>query len=235
MSRRRTIETTFRELYGGFCGWKTLCRTMEGITNEDGRIIFNGIFQLGCRALELPTLHRRQVDLDSDDECIWIRSMEVEKHRAKEYIDNVEESQGRHIYKDAKGMFILLPTVKHRTFPIMKDNPLSKIFIDHVEKISPEDKIYPYTYGQISYRICLIDTTLPQGYYEKGWWYCRGPWWPHRIRAERACQLRRDYKYDAYSLKKFFGWATTRMPDVYVDMLPLDLKVEMIRNKGEWR
>jgi len=236
MTKRRSILTTFREKYGGFCGWKTLCRTVDNITNEDSKIIFIGLFLTGARGSELPTLYRRQVDLDSDDECIWIRNMNVEKRRDKEYIDNEDESEGRRIFKDNKGrMYILVPTIKHRTFPIVKTNPLAELFMEHVDSRNPEEKVYDYTYGQISYRIGLVDADLPSGYYKDGWWKYRGPWWPHRLRAERACQLRRDYRYDTYSLKKWFGWGTKIMPDLYVDMLPLDLKYGMMDRSDKWR
>ena len=73
----------------------------------------------------------------------------------------------------------------------------------------------------------LIDSERPYGIPKKEWTYYKGPWWPHRIRAERACQLIRDYKYDIFRLKKWFGWSTTKMPELYGDIVPMDLIDEM--------
>lgn len=45
----------------------------------------------------------------------------------------------------------------------------------------------------------------------------KGPWFPHRYRAERARQLVRDYKYDQMLLKAFFGWARDSTAENYAD------------------
>lgn len=216
--RRRNIKDTFKQEYGGFCGWKKLDSTLNKIDREDSINIFVGLFQTGARAMELPSLKRNQVDLDFSDTHIMINSMYVEKQRER---INLEDMNGEPLYDEkGKRAYILESTEGYRTFPIRKDNPLAPIFIDYVKKFSGDDILYPFSYIQIYYRIALID--MKKGP-KTNWNKIKGPWWPHRIRAERACQLIRDLRFDVFRLKKWFGWATSQMPELYGDMVPMDL------------
>ena len=225
---RRSIEGTYAEQYPRFYGWSNMKATVRNITNYDARNIFTGIFLLGARSLELPTLRHDQIDPHFSRYNMMVNGMMVEKHRKKVYLkpdDNRSPELGT-IRKDFRGEYRLIPTKAQRSFTIRKDNPLTQIFMKNLEKYSGDEVLYPYSYGQISYRICLVDAVLPQGYSKKGWWHYKGPWWPHRIRAERACQLRRDLHYDRMDLMDWFGWKTAKMADIYAKMVPLELAIE---------
>jgi len=221
---RRSIETVYRTKYSGFCGWPKLLKTVKNIRNKETMYLFVGIFLTGGRAMEMPTLVRRQIDLDFSDTDIMVRAMFVEKQRTKEFL----KEDGKFIL-DEKGnkKYKSIPKVAYRDFPIRRDNPLTPIFEEYVEKFNDDnDTLFPYTYGQMNYRINLIGVSLPNGYYEKGWWYYArefGEWWIHRIRAERACQLRRELRYDQQDLMQYFGWKTSSMASEYATMEPFDL------------
>lgn len=231
--KRRGIKTTYQEKYSGFCGWSKITNTVNNIRSKEAKNIFVGIFMLGARAMELPTLRRRQITLDYDDVNMMIHGMLVEKQRAKKYL---KDDSDRYILDEKnRRKYELISKKDYRTFPVRRDNPLSKIFIEHIEKFDENEILYPFTYGQISYRINLIGVKLPDGYYKKGWWYYArefGEWWPHRIRAERACQLRRNHKYDQQDLMDFFGWKTVDMPVLYTKMEPIDL---IRTQKVDWK
>lgn len=231
---RRSIETVYSTKYRGFCGWPKLFKTIDSIRGIGTKELFVGIFLTGGRAMEMPTLTRGQVDLDWSDTNILIRAMFVEKQRTREFL----KEDGKFIL-DEKGnkKYRSISKADYRTFPIRKDNPLTPIFKEYVEKFDDdEDVLFPYKYGQMNYRINLIGVKLPDGYYKKGWWfYAReyGDWWLHRIRAERACQLRRELRYDQPKLMQYFGWKTADMATKYAQMEPIDLVYEgPIKRRG---
>jgi len=227
---KRTIERTFKKEYGGFCGWKHVQETTDHIKNEDSLNIYVGLLQTGARAMELPSITRRQVDLEYSDSIIMINSMKVEKQR--ERINLFNDDGSPMLDREGKRVYQMKSVESERSFPIRRDNPLAGNFVEYIEKFDDMDILYPFTYNQIYYRIGLIDTNLPRGYYKEGWSKHKGPWWPHRIRAERACQLIRDYKYDLFRLKKWFGWSTSYMPELYGGIVPQDLIYE---NDVSWR
>ena len=86
---KRTISKTFRSM-GGFCGWNKIEDTHDSIAEPETRQIFNGIYELGCRAMELPLLTRGQVDLTSSDTWIRIRGMYVLKQKEVLYLQNTD-------------------------------------------------------------------------------------------------------------------------------------------------
>lgn len=222
---RRGIESVYQEQYPGFCGWPKLEKTLRKIEREETRNLFVGTFILGARAMELPSLTKNNVELDYDDLNIMIRSMLVEKQRNKVYLKDEDDNYILNANNSRK--FKLVSKKEYRTFPVRNDSPFAEHFINYVESLENDDAVlYPFTRSQISYRLYLIGVHLPQGYSRLGWWYYAreyGEWWPHRIRAERACQLRRELRYDTQDLMEWFGWKTADMPILYGKMEPLDL------------
>jgi len=216
--RNRTIKDTFRSM-GGFCGWDVIEDTYNNIANSETKQIFNGIFELGCRAMELPLLTRGQVDLDSSDTWIRIRAMYVLKQKEILYLENSDGSPM--LGADGKRKYTFNSIPGYRSFPIRKDNPLAQPFIDYVKKFPNKSKsdretiLYPYTYNQIYYRIATIGMELPEWESSANWTYYKGPWWPHRLRGERACQLIRDLRFDLFRLMGWFGWSSEDMPVMY--------------------
>jgi len=215
---KRTISKTFRSM-GGFCGWYNIEESYNSIAEPETKQIFNGIFELGCRAMELPLLTRGQVDLVSSDTWIRIRGMYVLKQIEILYLEN---SDGTPMLRaDGKRKYTFNSIDGYRTFPIRKDNPLARVFSEYVKKFPNKSRsdretiLYPYTYGQIYYRIATIDMKLPEWETRANWTYYKGPWWPHRLRGEKACQLIRDLRFDAFRLMGWFGWTSKDMPVEY--------------------
>lgn len=216
--RRNT--TTFKIDYGGFCGWSKVQKIIKDIDDVDTKNIFMGLLKTGCRAMELPTLKKRHFNLNFSDTQIMVQGMYVEKQ--KDAIPLIDDN-GNPILKNGKRTYTFESKEGYRTFPIRKDEPLSTELIDYVKKTpNDNDVLFPYTYGQIYYRIAMIQNTLPGGT-RPDWYNFKGPWWPHRIRSERACQLIRDLHYDIFRLKKWFGWSSSQMPELYGGMVPMDL------------
>jgi len=209
---RRTIIVTFKS-YGGFCGWNKILKTLKSISEPDIREIYRGIFLLGCRASELPLLRRDQVDLESSKTQIRIRGMNVLKQ--KDVVFLFDEFGDPILRPDGKRKYTFKSKDGYRTFPIRKDTPLSEDFMKYVDNFSDDEILYPYSYNQIYYRIAQIEMKIPKGVRRSNWTYYRGPWWPHRIRGERACQLIRDQRYDLFRLMGWFGWTSQKMPTDY--------------------
>ena len=209
---KRTISKTFHSL-GGFCGWNKIRDTVASISEPEIGCIFNGIFVLGCRAMELPLLRRSQVDLESSDKWIRVRGMYVLKQKEVMYLN--DENGDPLLREDGKRKYTFKSIDGYRTFPIRWDFPLAEDFVDHVEKFSGDEIMYPYTYNQIYYRIAQIGMKLPPGVSRADWTYHKGEWWPHRIRGERACQLIQNRRFDIFRLKGWFGWASDDMPSTY--------------------
>ena len=218
VKERRTISKTFRS-FGGFCGWHSILESHNNTPERKTQEIFNGIFQLGCRAMELPLLTRGQVDLYSSDIWIRIRGMYVLKQKEVLYLYNKDGEPL--LRQDGKKKYTFKSKAGYRTFPIRKDNPLAEIFMEYVRKFpnkTQKDKatiLYPYTYNQIYYRIATIEMKLPEWETRANWCKYKGPWWPHRLRGERACQLIRDLRHDVFRLMGWFGWSSQDMPLEY--------------------
>jgi len=215
---RRTIIKTFQSL-GGFCGWPYMLETQNSIAEPETKQVFNGLGILGCRRMELPLLTRGQVDLDSSDDWIRIRAMYVEKQ--KKSIDMFHDDGTNILRPDGKNKYTFESIAGWRTFSIDRKNPLAEVFIKYVETFpnkTDKDKdtiLYPYTGNQIYYRICTIGMKLPEGVNRSQWAYYMGEWWPHRMRAERACQLIQDRRFDIFRLLSWFGWKSQKMALLY--------------------
>jgi len=223
---KRTIHDTFRRQYAGFCGWPEIRKALA-TADDVSRTIFIGLFVTGARAMELPTLRRSQVDLDFSEDIAMVKGMHVEKQRDR---INLVDAEGRPVLDEyGRRRFYLKSKPGYRTFPIRKDEPLAREFIEHVSQFDGDEKPYPYTYNQIYYRIALIEAEIPRGVPKREWCAYKGPWWPHRIRSERACQLIRDYWFDIFRLKRWFGWQSSLMPELYGSVTPMDLVAIMRR------
>ena len=153
------------------------------------------------------------MDLESSDTWIRIRGMYVLKQ--KEILYLMDEKGEPLLRTDGKRKYTFKSKAGYRTFPIRWDFPLAKDFVKYVERFSGDEVMYPYTYNQIYYRIAQIGMKLPPGVSRADGAYHMGPWWPHRLRAERACQLIRDMRYDVFRLMGWFGWSSQDMPLEY--------------------
>jgi len=219
--RARRGTDTFKLHFGGFCGWENLKNTFSSITDPDTKIILLGLFKFGCRAMELPRLLKRQIDFNFSDTQIMVRSMYVEKQKERIAL---QDEFGNPILENGEKVLKIVGKPGARSFPIRKDEPLSKELENYTKRFRKDDDVlFPYTYNQMYYKICCIGMEIPPGVSTARWTEFKGPWWCHRVRSERACQMIRDYRYDTFRLQKWFGWASSQMPEVYSDIMPMDL------------
>jgi len=87
-----------------------------------------------------------------------------------------------------------LSKTTYRTVPIRIDEALTKLWVDLMPN---KGKFFDYKYDKAYKFIRNLDSVEGK----------KGPWWPHRFRAERARQLVKDYSFDALLLKQFFNMA----------------------------
>jgi integrase len=109
-----------------------------------------------------------------------------------------------------------------RTFPILLSSPYTKIILELVEHTKPNEFLFPYGYSWMYKKIRDIEK-------EEG--DKHGPWWCHRIRAEKATSLVIDHKFSVIDLMEFYGWKRTETPTFYVKLSPQDLINKIL--KGE--
>ena len=205
---KRSISKTFRtspEL-GGFCGWRRL-QEVWGTLEGDSLAIMIGLFTLGCRAGELRQVSTNQIHLDYSQHQVEVRSMYVSKWRREKVSPN------------------------YRTFHLNKSEPAYLYLEEQIENTPRGESMFPFSYNQIYYRIALIENTLDKtrGDRSSDWVNHKGPWWPHRVRADRACQLIKDYSFTSYALKKWFGWVSDEQPNLYGSMSNLDVARLMLK------
>ena len=204
--RKRTISKTFKDGVGlgGFIGWDKVENILSSLDDEL-LWVFVGLLSTGCRAGELCKIRRDQINLDFSKDQVQLSNVYVSKWRNK---------------------------VGSRTFYLNKSEPTYPYFetiVSHTPEGSP---VFPFTYNQIYYRVAQIEAPTfnkESGARRTDWTHYKGGWWPHRIRAEKACQLIVDYRLSSFALKKWFGWRTDNMPTFYGDMLPLDVADMMLK------
>jgi len=204
--RKRTISKTFKNSkgLGGFVGWNKI-ETIISSLNQEILNPFIGLLSTGCRAGELCKIRDDQINLDFSKDQVQLSNVYVSKWR-----------------KD----------VGSRTFYINKSELTYPIFEDIVSRTPKDSPVFPFSYNQIYYRVAQIEAphfNKESGARRTDWTHYKGAWWPHRIRAEKACQLIVDYRLSSFALKKWFGWRTDNMPTFYGDMLPLDIADMMLK------
>jgi integrase len=231
IKRNRRNTETFKQYYGGFCGWKKFEETLKNdVHSLKTKQIMMGLMKFGCRVMELPRLTKRQINIDFSPTQIMVQGMYVEKQKEALYL---VDTDGKPLLENGRKLFRYESKAGYRTFPIRKDEPLSDELIAYVNSFKNDsDTLFPYSYGQMRYRIWQVGMVLPEGVSKTQWAKYHGPWWCHRIRSERACQLIKEYGYDTFRLKKWFGWSSSQMPDVYSDIMPTDLISE---KPVDWR
>lgn len=194
----------------GYCGRKVLEDAYHSIAgiDEPAAFTFATLFVTGCRACEAIDLRRYMFEYSKTE-------------RGTEFI------QAEYV-----------PVLKHRrrgarTFPISLKDPLVPEF-QEILKISdyetkhgfiPRGDVYGLlkSYGSMYYRVGKIQR-------ERG--DKLGPWYPHRLRHERANQLVVDHKFDVPRLMSWFSWGAGKKPTEYVSMSPQDLIRQILGEEG---
>jgi hypothetical protein len=222
MFQRRSTKT-FKNQYGGFCGWHKIYNTLNTITDFYTWWLFAIAFKTGARAMEIPSLKRGMISTTQFEGQVYIHGMKVEKQKERVLL---VDSQGDPLFKeDGKREFRFQSKEGFRNFLFPAWEPLSKEFVEFVDKNENDnDVLIPMSYNQMYYRMCKVG--VPQvGFGGNGWNTRKGEFWLHRLRSERACQLVVDYSYDVFRLQRFFGWSSPDMPFEYIQMNPKDLIV----------
>jgi hypothetical protein len=120
------------------------------------------------------------------------------------YREQIEVTEARVKAIDMPVLKRHLKIVPYRTVPIRLDERLTDQWVD---LMPDEGKFFDFKYDK-AYKIIRSLETL-EG--------VKGPWWPHRFRAERARQLVKDYGFDALLLKQFFQMARIDTPLFYAN------------------
>lgn len=199
---KRTISGTFKNdpRFGGFIGWSRIERLLDTLDDRTLQI-FLGLFSFGCRAKELRQVSENQIDLDYSKDLARVRNMYVSKLRK----------------------------FGTRTFHLSKHEPSYKTLENMIEETPRGYPLFPFSYNQIYYSIAQVEAPELSKHARRDWTHYKGPWWPHRIRAERACQLIRDYSFSTFALKRWFGWATSEMPEFYAELTNEDVAALMVK------
>jgi len=93
---------------------------------------------------------------------------------------------------------------------IEKEKELCQIAINYIDSIGMEDRLFPMT-RQRAWQIIDKHT----GYFN------------HFFRHMRTTHLTVDYGFTAQELKKFFGWASSKMADSYSHLQVIDIAKKM--------
>ena len=194
-----------------FCGWKFLLKLVNASPLLIDRFLLSGLFLTGCRVRELIQLKKKLFNFDFHPELIVVENAPVVK---------------RYSRKEKK----VVPAF--RSFPIRRDEPLVPYFLEGLKHV--EDKLYPYTRQSVFLKVRRIGKQLnmevPFSSIHSSELY------PHWFRAQRARQLRHDYKFTDEDLRDWFGWKYTkeRMPAIYGRSSVIELAEKMGVRIGEW-
>jgi len=176
-----------------FCGWNFLIKLIKACVNPFERGLIAGLFETGCRVSELNQLTKKHVNLKVHPKLVVMEHVPVIKRYS------------RKLKKRFKA---------YRTFAFRRDEPLAFYFIYWVRNC-PSNRLYPYSRVRIFQIVREIGSRLG-GKVPFSNISC-SQLYPHWFRAQRARQLRHDYKFTDEELRDWFGWKMTKagMPAIY--------------------
>jgi len=204
----------------GFCGWPFLEKliTASGVPAIGG--LMAAMFGTGGRISEVLGLRKWNVDLTLHPDVVVVKQMPlskrfrrvgtVTKYKCRGHCNKrwdqkptSEEAEG-HKVKRYKG-WITEPIADHRTFPIRRDEPLTRHFITWANTVrEANDLLFTFDRTRAFLKVREVgrqlDMDIP---------FCniRSPQlYDHWFRAERACQLAFDYGFLKEDLEEFFEW-----------------------------
>lgn len=202
---RRGVDTLTH-----FCGWNTLLKAVESTEEERAKVLFATIFETGGRINEVLSLNRDNFKIKRN--FIEVLGMTVLKKYNLVLLNYDWEPP------EYSSAYITKRIDFYRNFPIRRKEPLSYILVEYLEKLGEYDNLFSFKYDTGYNLICKIQKKEGEN---------SGPWWPHRLRGERACQLVMDYNFTSMKLKKFFQWSTDEIPLRYVHLSTESLKQSM--------
>jgi len=242
--------------FKGFCGWETLVwlikacdltlyRKDQEYLRERDKALVSALFECGGRALE--TLHLRKSNFQIQQDKILAVDVPVLKRykKVRSWVERVKElpkgSRGK-LFKNYdekrrcwwRTRWETEPVfAKRKPFPIWLREPLASILVNWIKQ--SED--YLFTPGKRSkkphleysrvYKILKqVQKNFNSLVNEEAIQMEKVKLFPHIFRAWRASQLRKEYKYREFELKRFFAWVDSKMPFHYAALGVEDLETE---------
>lgn len=197
---RRCVSKEGRDFFG-YCGREKLEETASNLDDRTQKL-FATLFCTGGRRGEVLDLKRRNFTIT--DNAVLVNNMIVFKQY--KWVKENGENKKKVLQRG------------YRHFPINRRDPLVDYLIEKLEEKKPAENLFDFGESTLYRLICCI---------EKGEKEKHGPWFPHKLRAERASQLVVRYKFNKYLLKKWFMWTTDDTPDFYVKVGMADLMSAM--------
>ena len=173
VARKRSVRDIIE-----FCGWDALVAMAQRATSRRDAAIIATLFLTGGRVSEVLSLIVDDFDL-SNQEVIILRHMDVSKRFKK---------TGEKIV-NGKKEWITEKVFAHRSFAILKKEPLVPFLLDYLVTLKPGAKLFSLS----RVRIYQIVRKLSGMY-------------PHWFRAQRACQLAEEHDLGLNEIMNFFQW-----------------------------
>lgn len=238
----------------GFVGFdyidKNIINPIKHMPNAEEKIAITvATFLTGGRINEVLQLHRINFDLNSHPKLVIVNRMPVEKvwEKVGEYRQEIDELPvskatgkltkiGKLFKQDEKGKWsrrrLITKKIDERrdfSFPkSLKHEPLLEYLLSWLE--GKKEKLFRLKYITVYKALWSIPMekhplyVTPKNYY------------PHWIRAQRACHLRQYYKFDYMDFKDFFKWKSDELPSYYASLGGVAIGeriLESIREKEE--
>lgn len=193
----------------GYCGRGFLESLIEYCKNPFEVGVISGLFVTGCRESELVLMKPENVNLkvNSKPSIVLFTNVPVLKRYSR---------KRREKY------------VAYRTFPARVDDPLMDSFLEYYSLVKDKyDRILPYSRVRVFQIVRKVgermNKPVPFSLIHSSQLY------PHWFRAQRARQLRHDYKFTDEELRDWFGWkvAESGMPSIYGKMSWIELAEKM--------
>lgn len=199
-----------------FCGWNTLLKVINTVDERTANL-FMTLFLTGGRISEVLMMNKDSFEIG--EEFIDVTGMRVLKkyNLIQQNFDFEKDLLPSPWYK-YKAIYVSKLRREYRNFPIKRSEPLTPRFEKFLDTLTEKEKLFPFKYGT-GYRLI---TNIQKEKGEKN-----GPWWPHRLRGERATQLASEYNFNTYKLKSFFEWSQDVTPLSYVKLSTEELKISM--------
>ena len=212
-----------------FCGWNVLEHVVKHSDFETGMFFLTG-FLSGGRANEILMLTKDNFEVKEN--WIDVIGMVVMKKfkRIKTLLnyDWEEDMIPNEWWEfDPIEVTIIKKVALTRNFAIWRDEPLTQNLVDYLETLNKGEKLFKFKYDN-AYRLI---TNIQKQKGQKS-----GPWFPHKLRGERATQLVVEYDFDVIKLQSFFAWEDPETPLDYVRLGVAGIKKSILggRERGEF-
>lgn len=218
-----------------FCGWPALQDFIKQCNSTFTVGLFSILFETGCRVSEVlqltPEMFKDRGDYVRVEGAPVLKKNHLKsKGKIPDYLRMILEPIQITRLEDYLNEIWEREKKAQRFIPVFRDIPIPKheklvptmmgYVRDRADSYSKDTSLFlndltGKPYSRISAYRFIADTN-PY-------------WWPHRVRSERATQLRVDYGYDVLDLMKFFNWSSPDMATRYVRLDIGDIEKKMDR------